>query len=180
RIEILREPEQGAGAAATQLGYRIGMLASTAGAIALSDFFPWSVVIAMLAALVGVGIVGVLLAPEPEARPLEPTTPMSAGTSTLEIVRARLQEAVIDPFRDFMRRPGWMEILAFAVLYKFGDAIGGVMANPFYVDLGFTGMEIASVTKVTGLFATMAGVVVGGALVARYGVFRALLVGGIF
>lgn len=178
RIEILSQREQGAGAAATQLGYRIGMLASTAGAIALSDFLPWSAVISTLAGLVGVGMLGVLLAPEPAVESRQTREP-GAWTSTFVFVRGRLQEAVVDPFRDFMRRPAWVAILAFAVLYKFGDAIGGVMANPFYVELGFTGVEIASITKVTGLFATLAGVFVGGVLVARYGLFRALLVGGL-
>lgn len=175
RIEVLAEHEQGAGAAATQLGYRVGMLASTAGAIALSDVVSWFAVISTLAALLGVGMVAVLLAPEPPA----PDVALPTAVRTAALVRERLREAVVDPFRDFMRRTGWLQILAFAVLYKFGDAIGGVMANPFYVALGFTGLEIASITKVTGLFATLAGVLVGGVLVARYGIFRALLVGGI-
>jgi PAT family beta-lactamase induction signal transducer AmpG len=179
RIEVLREHEQGAGAAATQLGYRIGMLASTAGAIALSDVVSWFAVTATLAALLGVGVVAVLLAPEPHRADGAAPLALDWHGGTAALVRARLREAVIDPFRDFMHRAGWLRILAFAVLYKFGDAIGGVMANPFSVALGFTGVEIASITKVTGLFATLAGVVVGGALVARYGLFRALVVGGV-
>jgi PAT family beta-lactamase induction signal transducer AmpG len=176
RIEILDESEQGAGAAATQLGYRIGMLASSAGAIALADFLPWSAVFAATAALLGVGMTAVLIAPEPDA---PPAAHAATRAGSRGVVRARLKEAVVDPFADFMRRPDWIVILAFAVLYKFGDAIGGVMANPFYVELGFSGVEIASITKVTGLVATLAGVLVGGAVVARYGMFRALLLGGI-
>jgi PAT family beta-lactamase induction signal transducer AmpG len=179
RIEILDEPEQGAGAAATQLGYRIGMLASSAGAIALADFARWPVVFAVLAGLLGVGMLAVLIAPEPRAPSGTAYAVPLARQGTLDVLRTRLREAVIDPFTDFMRRPGWIVVLAFAVLYKFGDAIGGVMANPFYVELGFSGVEIASITKVTGLVATLAGVLVGGAIVARYGMFRALLVGGI-
>ncbi|RMD61549.1 MAG: MFS transporter, partial [Alphaproteobacteria bacterium] len=65
------------------------------------------------------------------------------------------------------------------LLYKFGDAIGGVMANPFYVEIGFTGVEIAGITKVFGMVATLAGVFAGGVLVARFGILWALLVGGI-
>jgi PAT family beta-lactamase induction signal transducer AmpG len=175
RIEILHETEQGAGAAATQLGYRIGMLASSAGAIALADFLPWSAVFTATAGLLGIGMLAVLLAPEPPA----PRALAAPAATTRDTVRMRLEAAVIAPFTDFMRRPGWGVVLAFAVLYKFGDAIGGVMANPFYVELGFSGVEIASITKVTGLVATLAGVLVGGAVVARYGMFRALLLGGI-
>ena len=175
RIEILDEPEQGAGAAATQLGYRIGMLASSAGALALADFLPWSAVFTATAGLLGIGMLAVLLAPEPPA----PRDLAVSAATTHDSLRTRFEAAVIAPFTDFMRRPGWVVVLAFAVLYKFGDAIGGVMANPFYVELGFSGVEIASITKVTGLLATLAGVLVGGAVVARYGMFRALLLGGI-
>ena len=70
-------------------------------------------------------------------------------------------------------------VIAFALLYKFGDAIAGAMANPFYVELGFSGVEIASVTKVFGIAANLAGVIAGGVFVARSGVFRALMIGGV-
>jgi PAT family beta-lactamase induction signal transducer AmpG len=157
RIEVLREHEQGAGAAATQAGYRVGLLAAGAGAIALADFVAWPIVFAALAACVGVGMATVLLAPEPAVAPPRERS---------------LARAFVEPMRDFARRPQWIAILVFALLYKFGDAISGVMANPFFVELGFSGVEIASVTKVLGVFA-------GGALVARLGIPRSLLVGGL-
>src|SRR4029079_12419644 len=90
-----------------------------------------------------------------------------------------IKESVIDPFLDFMRRRGWVVILLFVLFYKFGDALGGTMANPFYVEMGYTGLEIASISKVWGIWMTIAGAVIGGIAVARWGVFRALLVGGI-
>jgi len=169
RIEILEDFEQGAGAAATQTGYRIGLLVAGAGAIALSDFIGWFAIFAILAGFVLVGTAAVLIAPEPvfDSRRRAPSQ-----TDWLQMV-------VLAPFADFLRRPGWLAILAFILLYKFGDAIGGVMSNPFYVELGFTGVEIAGVTKVFGLLATFAGIVVGGALVARYGLFPALAIGGV-
>ena len=83
--------------------------------------------------------------------------------------------AVIDPLAEFFSRSGWAPILGFILLYKFGDAFAGVMANPFYVEMGFTKVEIASVSKIFGLAATLAGVFIGGAVVARIGVLRALL-----
>jgi PAT family beta-lactamase induction signal transducer AmpG len=177
RIEILEEHEQGAGAAATQTGYRFGLLAAGAGAIALSDFLAWPAVFAVLSTLVLVGVVAVLLAPDPEvAGRAAAARGETAGARDLG---AWIETAVVAPFADFLRRPGWVVILAFVLLYKFGDAIGGVMANPFYVELGFTGVEIASVTKVFGLVATLVGVFAGGLLVARYGVFQALIAGGV-
>lgn len=172
RIEILREHEQGAGAAVTQMGYRIGLLAAGAGAIAVSDYVPWTTVFAGLAALLGVGMLTVLLASEPPAPPPLPASPpLGPGSG--------LVHAFLDPLRDFATHPRWGVILAFAVLYKFGDAVSGVMANPFFVEIGFSGVEIASVTKVLGIVATLAGVLVGGVVVARLGIFRALLAGGL-
>jgi PAT family beta-lactamase induction signal transducer AmpG len=172
RIEILTAEEQGAGAAATQVGYRIGLIVAGAGALALSDFLAWPVVFASLAGVVGLCMIVVLLAPEPE-----PPAAWVAGKR--EPMETRLRRAVIDPFWEFMRRRGWLVILAFVFFYKFGDAIGGVMANPFYVELGFTGLEVASISKVFGVIMTLAGVAAGGLMVARYGMFPSLLVGGV-
>ena len=170
RIDILDERQQGAGAAATQFGYRLGMLASGAGALLLADRMPWSAVYAVMAALVGVGVTAVLLAPEPEA-PSE----RGPGGSWL----GWIERAVIAPFADFLARPGWVAILMFILLYKFGDAFAGVMANPFYVEMGFTNSEIAGVSKVFGLGATLAGVAIGGAMVGRWGAMPSLLVCGV-
>ena len=90
-----------------------------------------------------------------------------------------VKESVIDPFTDFMSRTGWIVILLFVLFYKFGDALGGTMANPFYVEMGYSGVEISSVSKVWGVWMTIVGALIGGAAVARWGVFRALLIGGI-
>ncbi|HEY5597414.1 MAG TPA: MFS transporter [Kiloniellales bacterium] len=169
RIEILDDFEQGAGAAATQTGYRIGALLAGAGAIALSDFIGWFLVFAILAGFVLVGSVAVLLAPEPAPDPRRPAIDRSTW----------LQTAVMAPLADFLRRPDWIAILVFILLYKFGDAISGVMANPFFVELGFSGVEIAGITKVLGLLATLGGVIVGGLLVARYGLYPSLAIGGV-
>ena len=170
RIEVLADSEQGAGAAATQTGYRIGLLVAGAGAIALADFVPWRVVFTAMAAVMGIGVASVLLGPAPPS--LAPATREASGSALFE-------RALLAPLRDFSLRPMWAAILAFAMLYKFGDAVAGVMANKFYVDLGFSGVEIASVTKVLGLAASIGGVLVGGVLVAQLGIYRALALGGL-
>ena len=170
RIEILDEGEQGAGAAMTQAGYRIGLLAAGAGALALADFISWFWVYAVMAALVSVGMIAVLIAPEP------------ARFLPREHTRVDLRLALIEPFAEFLTRnglKGTMVILAFVLLYKYGDAVAGAMANPFYHQIGFSGVEIASVTKALGVAATLVGVFAGGALVAKAGVFTALLIGGV-
>jgi MFS transporter, PAT family, beta-lactamase induction signal transducer AmpG len=171
RIEILPEEEQGAGAAATQIGYRFGLLAAGAGALAVSDFLSWHWVFIMLAALVGVGMIAFLIAPEPEV----------AVTPRRETFGDWIASSVVAPFTDFIDRRGWavILILLFVLCYKVGEAISGTMATPFYVDLGFTGVEIAAVSKVFGIIATLVGTLAGGLVVARFGIMRALLLGGI-
>jgi PAT family beta-lactamase induction signal transducer AmpG len=169
RIEILPEALQGAGAAATQVGYRFGLLTAGAGAVALADFVAWHWVFAGLALLMAVGMVTMLLAPEPA---------MPAAIQRQSLAR-RLEMGVIEPFVDFLGRRGWFVILLFVLLYKFGEAVSGTMATPFYVELGFTGVEIAEITKVFGIVASLAGTLAGGLMVARVGIMRALLLGGV-
>ena len=176
RIELLDRDEQGAGAAAIQMGYRLGMLVSGAGAILLSASLPWFWVYAAMAACIPLGMLLVLSAGEPEASADSLSRDRQAGRAGYG---EWLKRAVVAPFVDFMKHPGWIAILAFALLYKFGDAIGGIMANPFYVEMGFSAEQIAGVTKVFGLWATILGTIAGGALVAGIGLIRALVVAGI-
>jgi PAT family beta-lactamase induction signal transducer AmpG len=179
RIELLRPEEQGAGAAATQWGYRFGMLASSAGALYAASFGGWTFAYMLMAALMLVGFATVWLTPEPAG--IDGAAPITGHTAA-ERLRAWLRRAVLAPFADFVRRygaPGLGLILLFTILYKFGEAVAGTMANPLYVLLGFTKVEIATVAKIYGVAATLAGVAAGGILVARLGVLRALLVSGV-
>ena len=169
RIELLDADEQGAGAAATQWGYRFGMIASGAGAFALAEFVGWPRTYLAMASLVGVGLVTVLLTPEP-------AHPASPARWTFAVF---LRDAVIEPFREFATRPRWLTILVFIVLYRFGDALAGGMSTAFYAQLGFTKLEIASVVKIFGVIATMAGIALGGAIVFRSGTGRALVGAGV-
>jgi PAT family beta-lactamase induction signal transducer AmpG len=169
RIEILPQEEQGAGSAATLVGYRFGLLAAGAGALWLSDFVSWPAVFTSMAALVGVGAIAFLIAPEPPP----PCFPQQ------ETIADRLRRGVIAPFVDFFGRRGWYVILLFVLLYKFGEAFSGAMASPFYVELGFTGAEIAAVSKVFGVIATLVGSLAGGYLVARFGIMKSLFLGGV-
>ena len=175
RIELLSPEEQGAGAAATQWGYRFGLLASGAGALYAVAFGGWAFSYSVMAALMAVGFVTVCLTPEPAADPLPPP----AGGGAAERLLAWLEEAMVSPLADFFTRPYWLPILLFIVLYKYGDALAGVMATPLYVALHFTETEVASLSKVFGVFATLAGVAAGGVVVARLGLYGSLLFCGI-
>jgi PAT family beta-lactamase induction signal transducer AmpG len=170
RVEILEDRQQGAGAAAIQIGYRIAMVVSGAGALYMASFFGWFAAYAFVAALVLVGMAAILSNPEPEA-PVSP--PARAG------VAAWLAAHVVEPLAEFARRPGWGWVLLFILLYKFGDAVAAVMTGPFYIGIGFTKIEIANVTKAFGVVMSILGAVAGGAMVARLGTLRALLIGGV-
>ena len=137
-------------------------------ALLLPTILPWPLVLSAIAALIVVGIVTTLYAVEPVS-----DRPVIASTG------AWVNQAVVRPFAEFLAYRGWVVILLFALLYKYGDALGGSMARPFYVALGFTGPEIFGVTKSFGVAATILGGLAGGIVVARYGLFKALLIGGI-
>ncbi len=172
RIELLKPEEQGAGAAATQFGYRFGMMASSAGALYAAEFGGWSISFAIMAALMGVGALTVLFTREPAQSAIQDDKPQGS-------IVAWFQSAVVGPFADFATRPSWVLILVFVVAYKFGDALAGVMANAFYVSTGFTRLEVANISKIFGVAATLAGLAAGGVIVHRRGVYQALLVCGV-
>jgi PAT family beta-lactamase induction signal transducer AmpG len=129
-----------------------------------------------MAALMLVGTFAALIAREPAPPPPPPGEP-DAGAAARAL--RWLDRAAIEPLGEFLRRPGALWMLLFVLLYKYGDAVAGAMANPFYQQLGFSGVEIASVTKILGVAATLGGVFAGGALVARFGTVPALVVGGL-
>ncbi len=177
RIEILQPEEQGAGAAATQWGYRFGLMASSAGVLFAAEYAGWSFAFALMAGLMAVGALTVWFTREPPV-PADVAAPLpgdTAGEKAIAWVRA----AVVGPFAEFASRPSWLLILVFVVLYKFGDALAGIMANPFYVAMGFSRVEVASISKIFGVFTTLAGVAAGGAVVHRYGLYRSLFICGL-
>ncbi len=173
RIEILDPDEQGAGAAMTQAGYRLGGIVAGAGALFLADAIDWPLAYLVMALLVGVGMIAAVLAPDPEQR--NPALALPAA-------RPGWRAMVIDPFVEFFQRNGFgtaVIILGFILLYKFGDAYAGVMAYPFYYEMGFSKSEVATVSKIFGVIATVLGVFIGGLIVKRYDIMPSLLGCGI-
>ena len=175
RIELLDEQQQGAGAAVYVIGYRIAMLVSGAGALFIADYAGWTAAYMTMAGLMLVGVATVLLSPEPGSSVRLQSQPRrSAGDW--------LREAVIEPFAEFLRRNGLVTaavILLFIMFYKLGDAMLGVMSNPFYVEMGFSKSEVASVVKSFGLIATLAGGLLGGLVINARGILPALWVCGL-
>ncbi len=166
RIETFSQRAQGEALAAYVWGYRFALLAATTGVIWASGVVGWHLALLGIAILLGLGPAVTLLAPEPA---LEGGTPRTGGP-----LASRAKQAVIDPLRSFLTRPGAQMILAFVALFKLGEAMGGIMTAPFYRGLGFTRDAIAG-SGPFSLVATLAGITFGGWLVARIGVGRALL-----
>ncbi len=170
RVESLAEDRQAAGAAMSVFGYRVGMVVSSAGALYLVSPLGWHGTYYVMSALVGVGLLAALMAREPERH-------------AVQVVRLRwtawLRQYVIEPFADFMRRPQWLTILLFIFFYKFADAFIGIMTNPFLREVGFSREDIASIVKIFGFFATIAGSFIGVWMVRRLGIMRSLWIGGL-
>lgn len=173
RVESLDEEQLGAGAATFVFGYRIAMMVSGGGALIIAGFAGWFWAYGAMAVLMGIGIVATIVSPEPDRRAAAEAEPESRD------VFAWLRAAVIAPFADFLKRPGWLVILLFVGLYKYGDALLGVMANPFYLETGFSMAEIGVVSKSYGMAMTILGGILGGVLVARLGILKALMICGI-
>jgi len=176
RVELLRQDQQGPGAAMIQTGYRFAMLAAGAGALVIADRDGWFAAYATMAALIAVGMLVFLFGPEPEA---SARVERELGTSEADGLRHWIATAVVAPFADFMQRPQWLAILIFIVGYKLGEALAGVMAMPLYISLGYSLGEIAAISKLVGFVATILGAFVGGAIAVRFGVMRALMICGI-
>ena len=168
RIEMMPPEQQGAGLAAYIWGYRLALLASGAGALFVVEGFGWHVAYLAAALLPLVGIVATLCAREGAAPPPAPHGLVE-----------NLRHSVVGPFRDFMARRGWLLVLAFVALFRLGEALAGVMTAPFYRSLGFSRTEVAAVSGVFGLFATLGGAAMGGLLVAGLGLGRSLVVTGL-
>ena len=182
RIEAAAVKFQGAMAAAYVFGYRLALLMAGAGALYIADFYSWQIAYLVMATLMGVGIVTTLLLKEPATTILtKDAHSLEGGLRPSKKVLAWFVGAVISPFSDFFRRFGrfGFTVLALVAVYKLSDITMGMMANPFYLDLGFTKQEIAQVTKVFGFFMTLLGAFVGGVMVVRHGVMRPLVLGAV-
>lgn len=171
RIESSDTDFQGAMAAMYVLGYRLALLVAGAGAFYIAEFFDWHTAYFAMAAMMSFGVLTTLFL----------KTPTIEKSISKTSFLTKIQDAIIHPFSDFFTRQGryaWLILLLIAI-YKMSDVTMGVMANPFYLDLGFKKTEIAEITKIFGFFMTIAGAALGGIFVVRYGVMRPLLIGAI-
>jgi len=182
RIESASTERQAALAAAYQTGYRLAMIWAGAGVLwvaaraevpglAAYQHGAWQTAYLVMAASMLLGVLTVLLSPEPARRAIAPAKNMGEW----------LRGALIEPFADFLNRYGRQALLILALIavYRISDVVMGIMANPFYVDMGYTKDEVAAVTKIYGVVMTLVGAFVGGVLSMRFGVMRVLMLGAV-
>lgn len=193
RIEAVPQPMQGVMAAAYQLGYRIAIMVGSAGALWIAADYGWMASYTAMAAMVGVGILTTLVIAEPEPRVARTAIAQEQRVidwlerkahwpDSLRQVGSWFVGAVVCPFVDFFTRYGTrlaVLMLAFIASYRLTDFTMGVMANPFYLDVGYTLKEIAAVAKLFGLVSSIVGVLLGGLAVARLGTVKSLAFGSL-
>ena len=174
RIEIAGVEMQGVLAASYQYGYRVAIVISGAGALYLADFMSWSIAYSVMAACMAVGILTTLYCKEPEN--VTPPDYHFAGSIPEKISKWFLA-AVGGPFADFFRRYGLFALLmlSFIVVYRLSDYVLGILANPFYLDIGFTKSQVASVAKLYGLGVALIGIGAGGWAILKFGLSKSLI-----
>lgn len=187
RIESAPEQLQAALAATYLTGYRLAMILASAGTLWLAALFStdqeydlagWQRAYLVMAVCMVPGFLVTLLSQEPASQ-LQPH--QNSTGSWLQQALSWLQQAVVAPFTDFFRRYKWQALLILALIacYRLTDIVMGVMANAFYVDMGYSKEEVASISKVYGVIMTLVGAALGGVLINRFGILRILFIGAL-
>ncbi len=182
RIDVSSTENPGMMLACYQLGYRLALLSAGAGALYIADFLNWQSAYLAMMVLMLVGIMAAIFAPDKSA-------PAEAGEKGGGLEGSRgdgaapsaFARSFVEPLGDLLKRLGWMlvPILVLVAIYRLPDFVSGVMANPLYIDLGFSKSDIATVSKLYGVWIGMIGAFAGGIAVARLGLMPTLLCGGI-
>ncbi len=165
RADLLTDAERGPGAGVTVTGARLALIVSGGFALGLAETLPWKTVYLIMAGLMSVGIITSFFAPAPAAQVARPKS---------------VSEAVVQPFMEFFKRKGALEILFLIVCYKLGDAVAGEMTTPFLFRLGFSKLDVGAVNKTMGMAMTIVGALMGGVVTAKIGIRRALFLFAFF
>lgn len=171
RTEHLKPEERGAGAGVWIMGYRIAILVSGAVALILSDYLSWKTVYMIMGLTMSIGCIATILSPEP--------LKLNPGIEKIEPPKS-LHDAIVLPFVEFFKRPGALEILLFIILYKLGDVAASQMTTPYILKyIGFSRTELGAIYKGFGMAATIAGTLVGGAIMTKWSLKMSLMIFGV-
>lgn len=188
RIESAPESMQGALAATYTLGYRLAMICASAGTLALAAWFApdqqyhveaWQMSYRLMALLMLLGPITTLSLKEPQTQLDRPS--QAPARQQASRIQQWLIAHVVAPFKEFFARFGWLALLILSLIacYRIADVVMGIMATPFYVDMGYSKAQVATVSKVYGLLMTLLGTLLGGILVSRAGTYPILLLGAV-
>ncbi len=176
RIEIIDNNQQGSAASSTYLGYRMGMMASGAGALYIAAIFSWSTAYEVMAAFVGIGILTTLFSPSPKNNVFKPVSFKAfKHKSPLNQFRKWITTTYGPPLKELVKSIDWRVVLMFIFFYKVGDTTLNVMTTPFLVELGYSKLEIAHVAKVFGISAMIVGGFMGGLFLNHFGILSCLM-----
>lgn len=164
RRESLRDEELGLGSSVYTMGYRTAMWLTGGAALILAGKLSWNTSYLIMSSLVLLGIFATLWSDEPPPSPQRPHN---------------VRDAIFLPLKEFFSRNGAILILLFILIYKIGDALAGNMLNKFYADLNFSPEEVGYIAKTMGPFAVVAGTFIGGVLIFKMGINRALFIFGV-
>jgi len=173
RIEVLHKEEQALGASLYVYGYRIAMLVSGGGALLLADHTSWDNVYFIMALTIIAGIIAVIFLKEPSYSQERLNNLKNFS------LRESINILLVNPLSDFCKRPNWLHILFFIVLYKFADVLLESLQSNFYVSRGFSNSEVAYIVKGFGFIMTMLGMFLGGIIYYRFRTFKSLFIVGI-
>ena len=166
RIESAKLSDQGNLAAGYQFGYRLAILVGSSFALIYAENYSWSSTYQLMAIILGINIFLSIY--------------ISVEKPNPDLVKLNYQDSLIEPVKDFFNRFG-VKIASMLLLiiatYRLTDIVMGPMANPFYIDMGYSLSEIGYVVKVVALIATIIGVFVGGIFIKRFGLYQSLLIG---
>ncbi len=168
RRELLTDEELGLGSSVNMYGYRVAMLVSGGLGIGFVGSsivsLSWNQLYLIMASGMSIGLITTFFCPEPQLDAPPPRT---------------LRDAIVDPLREFITRPEAWFILIFVLMYKFGDAVGLSILNPFYVKIGFSNADIGLIAKTFGLASSLVGFFLGGIAIYYIGIYRCLWIFGI-
>ena len=165
RIEYAHINDQGNLAAAYQLGYRLAIIVATSVALIFADINGWSSTFKLMSGFMCFGLLGIIFSKE---------------NLNTELGKLTFVNSIIQPFNDFFSRFGFFMasmLLLIIATYRLTDIVMGPMASPFYIDMGFTLSEIGAVVKVVALFASIAGIFLGGILIKKIKIYKSLIIG---
>lgn len=190
QVENFQQRQYGPVEGMTNLGYRLGMVASSAGALYIAHLASWEMAYSMMGFFILMGFLVTLYVDEP--KPIKNEQALLQEKKAEEYLKKHqslnpivantlswLYAAVICPFINFMTQKNWFIILILMFLYKAGDNFIGSMSNVFYLELGFSKIEIANASKLFGMMAAIVGSIIGGGLIARWGFLKSLYINAI-